>query len=176
LLKKCANLNIKWRRRQIEKIALGIVSLTLVACAPIYPGPIGYTKADPVWGTKYGYTDKPIGKDEYSVVVTGNPKTSKERVVDIALLRAANIAKEQKRTHFVILNQISEELRTHEMVSAPLGGLLVWVPIAERETKEPFAVILVRLLPNDTSQLKNAFDATAVIEEVGTRVKDGDTT
>ena len=122
MLKKCANLNIKWRRRQIEKIALGIVSLTLVACAPIYPGPIGYTKADPVWGTKYGYTDKPIGKDEYSVVVTGNPKTSKERVVDIALLRAANIAKEQKRTHFVILNQISEELRTHEMVSAPLGS------------------------------------------------------
>jgi hypothetical protein len=167
----------RYRIRQLlQSPAVTLVSLAfvLVGCAPIYGGPTGYTKSDPVWGTKYGYTDKLIGKDEHSVVVTGNPNTSRERVADIALLRAARLTIEHERTHFLILNQVSKELSAYEMISAPLGGLLVWFPISERETKEPRAVLLIRLLPTDVKLPANALGAAAVIDEVGARLKEGD--
>ena len=150
----------------------GMLGFAVAACA----GPTGYTETDPVWGQPYGYTDKQIGEDEYSIVVSGNPKTSRERAADIALLRAAHLTEEHGKTHFLILNQVSHELVAHELGAIPVavGGALVWLPVAERETKEPHALLIIRLLATGAPQPENAHSATAVIEEVGARLEEGD--
>lgn len=152
--------------------ARATVLSALAACGPVHGEPTGYTKSNPAWTTKYGYSDKNIGDAEYAVVVTGNPLTSKERVADIALLRAAYITQELEKTHFVVLNQNTEDLATQEMISAPLGGLLVWFPVGERETKEPHAVLLIKVLPKEEVLTRNALEAAAVIEEVGERLSE----
>ncbi len=152
----------------LTKVLLGstipLIILGLMACA----GPTGYTKADPLWTTKYGYSDKRIEDDEFSIVVTGNPLTSKERVAEIALLRGAHLTKEAGRTHFVILKQKTEilESASAQLIALPIGGLLVWVPVGEKTTKEPTAIIWIHLLPFQTAYPPDALDANAVIEQL----------
>ena len=158
--------------RTIRMTARATLLFALAACGPIYGEPTGYTKSDPAWTTKYGYSEKNIGNDEYSVVVTGNPLTSKKRVADIALLRAAYITQEKGRTHFVIMHQTTTDLATQEMISAPLGGLLVWLPVGERQTNEPHAVLLIKLLPKEGVPTHDALEAAAAIEEVGQRLSE----
>lgn len=145
--------------------------LGLAACTPSYGGPTVYKETGSLeWGNVFGYSDKKIGEDEYSVVATGNPETDRQRVLDIALLRAAHITQEQHRTYFVILNQTAEDLPEYELVSAPLGGLLVWFPVGETPTKEPRAILLIRLLPPDAAPTEKALKAADVIAEIGKRV------
>lgn len=139
-----------------------LIILGLVACG----GPTGYTKANPLWTTKYGYSDKRINDDEFSIVVTGNPLTSKARVAEIALLRAARLTKEAGRTHFVIIKQKTETLEAAGLISLPLGGLLVWVPVGEKTTEEPTAIVLIRLLPLQPDYPLDALDAATVIEHL----------
>ena len=168
-----AILSIHGRRRPpCKAIMFGALGLAVAACAE----PTGYTETDPVWGQPYGYTDKQIVEDEYSIVVSGNPKTSRERVADIALLRAAHLTEEHGKTHFLILNQVSHELAAYQLDTIPvaLGGALVWLPVGERETKEPHALLIIRLLETGTPPPENAHSAAAVIEEVGARLEAGD--
>jgi hypothetical protein len=81
-------------------IILSIVGLA--GCAR----PTGYVKANSLFSsTAYGYSDKRINGDEFSIVVLGNSRTSEARVAEIALLRAAHLTKEDGRTHFVIMKQ-----------------------------------------------------------------------
>ncbi len=109
-----------------------LIILVLVGCAR----PTGYTKASSflTGTTGYGYKDKRINGDEFSIVVLGNPSTSKERVAEIALLRAAHLTKEQGGTHFVIIKQKTETTEKAVTMSIPLfvGGVPVSVPVGEK--------------------------------------------
>lgn len=141
-----------------------LIILGLLGCAQ----PTGYTKANPPWTAGYGYSDKRINGDEFSIVVTGNPLTSKPRVAEIALLRAAHLTKEEGLTHFVIIKRKAETLERAELISIPLwfGGPLVPVPIGEKTTKEPMAILLIRLLPLQPAYPPDALNAAEIIEHL----------
>lgn len=119
----------------------------------------------------YGYNDKRIDEDEFSVVVRGNPVTSKERVAEIALLRAAYITQEQGKTHFLIEKQNTELMGTEELVSLPLGGLLVWVPVGSKATKEPTAILLIRILATQSQYPSDALDAAEVMKRLSKQLE-----
>lgn len=149
-----------------------LMILGLLGCA----GPTGYSKASSSFltGTKgYGYSDKRINNDEFSIVVLGNPSTSKERVAEIALLRAAHLTKEEGRTHFVIIKQKAQTTETAIPISFPLlvGGVLVPVPVGERTDKEPMAILLIRLLLLQAAYQRDSFDAAEVIEQLANHLK-----
>ncbi|MDQ7010753.1 MAG: hypothetical protein Q9M29_02930 [Mariprofundaceae bacterium] len=146
-------------------------ALPLAGCAPQYSKPTAYAEANPGWGSPYGYKVKQLEKDEFSVFVTGNPKTSRERVAEIALLRAAELTREQGRTHFLIIKQISEVSSTHQPTYLPLGGLLVWVPTGETPSSEPTALILIRILSSAGPYPPEAIEAESVIDRLADKLK-----
>ncbi len=133
--------------------------------------PTGYTKASSSFltGAKgYGYSDKRINDDEFSIVVLGNPSTSKAHAAEIALLRAAHLTKEQGRTHFVIIKQKAQTTETAVPISFPLlvGGVLVPVPVGEKTNREPMAILLIRILPPQSAYPPDALNAAEVIEQL----------
>ena len=143
-----------------------LIILGLVGCA----GPTGYTKASTsLTGTRdYGYSDKRISSDEFSIVVVGNPSTSKLRAAEIALLRAAHLTKEEGRTHFVIIRQKAEITERAVIISIPLfaGGVFVSVPVGEKTDREPMAILLIRLLSLQPAYPPDALNAAEVIEHL----------
>ncbi len=141
------------------------VTLCLAACQ----GPTGYTKADTFWGTGYGYTDKALGGDEYSIIVNGTTQTAIQQVASVALLRAAYIAKDHGRTHFLIVGHTAETLTNRTLVTLPIGGYMV--PVAEQARNEPHAILIVRLLANEGARPDGAIDADAVIAQIGPRLR-----
>ncbi len=149
-----------------------LIILGLVGCAR----PTGYTKSASSFltGAKgYGYSDKRINGDEFSIVVLGNPSTSKARVAEIALLRAAHLTKEQGRTHFVIIKQKTQTTEKAVPISIPLyvGGVLVPVPVGEKTDKEPMAILLIRLLPLQPAYPPDALNAAEVIDNLAKQLK-----
>lgn len=145
----------------------------LTGCATPSAGPTGYAKAEAERGASYGYRDKALGDDEFSIVATGNRLTTRERVAEIALLRAARIAQEHGRTHFLIQNRKAEPLQSTQTQSVTLfiGGVWMWLPVDERTTMEPMTVLLVRLLPMQAEYPSNAVDAAATIEQLTRRLE-----
>ncbi len=143
-----------------------LIILGLVGCAR----PTGYTKASSFLTVDkgYGYRDKRISGDEFSIVVVGNPSTSKTRAAEIALLRAAHLMKEKGRTHFVIIKQKVETTEKAVTISIPLfvGGVLVPVPVGEKTDKEPMAILLIRVLPLQPEYQPDALNAAEVIEQI----------
>ncbi len=148
-----------------------IIILVLAGCT----GPTGYTKASsPFTGTTgYGYSNKRINGDEFSIVALGNPLTSKTRVAEIALLRAAHLTKEEGRTHFVIIKQKVETTEKAVLISIPLfvGGVPVSIPVGEKTDKEPLAILLIRLLPLRPAYPPDALNAAEVTEELAKHFK-----
>jgi len=151
----------------------------LAACAAPSAGPTGYSMADADRGASYGYRDKEIGDGEFSIVATGNRLTGKERVAEIALLRAARIAEERGRTHFLILNQKSERLQNTQTQNAVIflpafagfPGTLAPIPVGERTTMEPMTVLLIRLLPLRGEYPRDAVNAAQVIEHLASKLR-----
>lgn len=137
-------------------------------------GPTTYTKADPYRGSGYGYRDKRIGGDEFSIVASGNKATTRRRVAEIALLRAARLTKEEGRTHFLITKFKTEAVESAKTTSFPLmiGGIPVPVPIHERSDTEPMAILLIRLLPLTLPYPEGALDADKVIGDLTGKTTD----
>jgi D-alanyl-D-alanine carboxypeptidase len=160
----------------IEKRVMGVINgviwsiiilIILVGCAR----PTGYTKASSSFltgATGYGYKDKRINGDEFSIVVLGNPSTSKARAAEIALLRAAHLTKKQGRTHFVAIKQKTETTEKAVTISIPLfvGGVFVPVPVGEKTDIEPIAFLLIRVLPPQPAYPPEALNAADVIEQL----------
>ena len=71
-------------------------SLLLSSCATSYR-PLKH---------QYGYSEQQVGKDEYEVSFLGNGSSSYDRVLDLALLRAAEIALEHHAEHFTVLDVV----------------------------------------------------------------------
>lgn len=149
--------------------ALGV----LAGCATQSAGPTRYVKAEAARGASYGYRDKEIGGGEFSIVATGNRLTSKKRVAEIALLRAARITQEHGKTHFVILKRKAGRLQNLETESVTLfiGGAFVWLPVGQHSTMEPMTVLVIRLLPLQAEYPREAIDAAKVVEHLAARVE-----
>jgi|GEM_PF-1457745 len=146
----------------------------LLGCAHRPPdGPTGYVSMNSSTGAGYGYMDKYLGDDEYSVVVAGNRFTSPERVAEISLLRAARITQEQNRTHFMVLNRNAGTYTVHQAQTVPLpvvqAGIpryLAYIPVGENTRREPTVTVLIRLLPLRGVYPEDAVDAGAVIDRL----------
>jgi hypothetical protein len=151
----------------ISKMASALVAAALVLCLAACE--TSYAKRE-TYGP-YGYTDKKIGDDEFSVVANGNKFTSQQRVADMALLRAAHLTLEQGRTHFVIIKQETQSVSVRRTMMVPFpigaGGMPVWLPVGEREEGEPRCYILIRLVPKGTSPPPDAIDAAGVLADLG---------
>jgi len=135
--------------------------------------PTPYVSMQSSEGHGYGYLDKYMGNDEYSVVAAGNRFTPRERVAEIALLRAARITQERGRTHFVVLNRKAGTFQMHQAQMVPifLGGVLTPVPVGERSRAEPTAILLIRLLPGRSSFQPGALDAADVVARLKGRLE-----
>jgi hypothetical protein len=158
-------------------LAIGVLAAGLAGCAAPGAGPTGYVKADADRGASYGYRDKSVGDDEYAVVATGNRLTDKERVAEIALLRAARIAQERGRSHFQILTQKAERLRNTQtqqvliFLPGPAGFVPAPIPVGERTTMEPMTVLLIRLLPETGTFPIDSVSAAQVIEHLARKLQ-----
>jgi hypothetical protein len=147
---------------------LAIGTLIVVSAASGCATPTGYQRAS-VWNDNRGWRDKPIGPDEYSVIVQGNPQTTAERAASIALLRAAHLTLENERERFEVF-EAEAVRRTQEVTTnVPLrsGGMTVFVPVDKHRTSEPVAVLLVRLRPAGAGPDENSLDAREVIATLG---------
>ena len=58
-------------------------------------------------GHRYGYSEKQVGKDVYEVSFLGNGDSSYERVLDFAMLRAAEIALRRHAKSFTLLDLVN---------------------------------------------------------------------
>ncbi len=86
-------------------------------------------------------------------------------------MRASLLTKEERRTHFVIIKEKAETTEKAVLISIPLfgGGVLVPVPVGEvgeKTTKEPMAILLIRLLPFQPAYQPDAFNAAEVLEDL----------
>ena len=152
--------------RSIHLLAIG--TLIVVSAASGCATPTGYQQAS-VWNDNLGWRDKPIGPDEYSVIVQGNPQTTAERTATIALLRAAHLTLENERERFVVFEAESVRRTQDVTTNVPLrsGGMTVFIPVDKHQTSEPVAVLLVRLRPAGAEADDKSLDAREVIETLG---------
>jgi hypothetical protein len=157
------------RIRGVLSAITGAAMVGLCACTPIYFGPTGYTAANPDWGNPYGYSDKRIDDDEWSIVGKGNAKTSQERIAEIALLRAAHLTLDQGGTRFLVVNDKSEIQSGSQVVWVPLAPGLI-VPVGSMPTREPISVLLIRIPPSGYSAPPGALDASEVIARLSPRL------
>lgn len=151
------------RRRLATLGALLALALLLGGCS----SPTGYEPAS-FWTDGYGYTDRPAGPDEYTVVVRGNALTSDARAAGLALLRAAHLAREQGCERFVIVDEEARR-RAQDLIRSEarsVDGLTLIVPVERRTTSEPVALLLVRLLRPDAPATDGELRVAEVIERL----------
>jgi hypothetical protein len=145
------------RSRTVAVLAAVLFALT--ACAE----QLDYKEARTgLVNAPYGYQDRQIKGDEFSVSVTGPPRTSRTRVAMIAFLRAARIAKEHGRTHFVIEKSASQRTPGTRPILLPVPVAPFAIPVGETPTAEPFVVLLIRLLPAGAAAGPDAISAAEV--------------
>lgn len=92
-------------RRAKTILAAGLLALGLGACAstPLY--------APQVRESGSGYSEQRLDEDQYRVTFTGRRSTSRERVEDALILRAAEVTRSAGYTHFMIdQRQTDQEL------------------------------------------------------------------
>lgn len=158
------------RKQRITSLCGAALITVVVGCAA--PQPTGYEplSLNGFLPNPYGYCDKHVGDDEYTVVVHGNSLTSLERAARIALLRAAKLTIEQNRSHFLVMKRISEIMSTphSNTVTMFLPGVIPFsLPVGELSpTREPDVVLLIRLLPADDSLDPDAINAAETIKNL----------
>ena len=116
---------------------------------------------------EFGYTDKKIGDDQFSVTASDSRRTPQAHVAAIALLRAARLTQEQGRAHFVIVKQGVQDLDVVRAIFVPLPFYGAWIPVGESAAAEPFAYLIIRLVPQDAPPPADAINAADVIAQYG---------
>ena len=98
--------------------ALACAAALLVAsCAA--PGPTGYRGLT----GKFGYVDERVGDDTWRVVYYANTETPRTRVDQLALYRAAELARERGARHFAVMEKDFErEEEQRSIRDAPPPG------------------------------------------------------
>jgi hypothetical protein len=147
-----------------------LVALALGGCA--LTSATGYEPA----GSDGGYSELQLGPDLFRIAFQGNPYTSQERVADLALLRAADLALAHGASYFVVLQQLRESrsFPTSPFVPFPYTsygyGYGYWGPpntgIVVRDHRAELAIRLLREQPQSSV---SAYSATLLREELSRR-------
>lgn len=103
-------------RRAKTILAAGLLALGLSACAttPLY-GPQTREGGS-------GYTEQRLDEDHYRVTFTGRRTTSRERVEDALILRAAEVTRSAGYTHFMIDQRQTDQELTRRFGPTYRGG------------------------------------------------------
>ena len=124
-------------------LVLGLVALA--ACTTYKPHGFGG-----------GYTDFPMGQNKHRIEVRGNGYTSRERVQNMALVRAADIALQQGYEHFFVLDtQNDTKIRAANVHESGLVS-----------TIDNDYVIMIIELTNDP----DAVNARQILQQLGPQV------
>lgn len=118
-------------------------------CATQPSGPTGYVERPRDTSYRsYGYKDKKLGPEEFSIFVAGNPRTQLARTKNIAMLRAARLAKERGYAYFAVLTQLHQvEQELHHHISCGFKNLFACLPEDTYEVDTPISVVVIKLLP-----------------------------
>lgn len=101
-----------------------------------------------------GYTDLPMSEGRYQISVRGNSNTDKERVYNIALVRAAELTLQDGKSHFIIL-----ETEEDEKAQAKYAGRHIM------NVTNHYVSLVIR--PTEDAGADGAIDAQAKIHETG---------
>jgi hypothetical protein len=141
-----------------------VASLLVSSCATPYQ-PLDH---------RYGYSEQQVGNDVFEVSFLGNGHSSYERVLDFAMLRAADIALSRQAKSFTLLDLVNlSSVRTYQTPTLfdwtaspylgpggqyllPAAGLADWTersylvmePAQERTYYRPGVKLKVKLLPD----------------------------
>ena len=145
-----------------------LLVLTFGGCA--LASATGYQPA----GSDGGYSELQLAHDMYRVAFQGNTYTSQERVADMALLRAADLALAHGASYFVVLNQLRESRSFPNLPAVPFPytsyGYAYWGPatptIAVRDHRAELAIKLIREEPGPSA---SAYSATLLRNELRQR-------
>jgi hypothetical protein len=97
-------------------LVLAALSLTTAACTT---GPNRYTPYQSAIPGKFGFTDQRIEATRYRVTFEGNSATTRQRVEDSLLLRAANLTLENGYDWFQIVNRATDP-KTYQVRTPPI--------------------------------------------------------
>ena len=92
--------------------------LSVSACATTSPSYTPYQAAVP---GKFGFSEQRIEAARYRIVFEGNSRTTRERVEDSLLLRAANVTLENGCDWFQIVNRATDP-KTYQLRSPSYGS------------------------------------------------------
>ena len=145
-----------------------LAALALGGCA--LSSATGYAPA----GSDGGYSELQLAPDVFRVAFQGNPYTSQERVADMALLRAADLALAHGASYFVVLQQLRQSSSFPNPPLTPFPyttyGYGYWGPanpgIVVQNYRAELAIRLVRGQPESNV---SAYSATLLREELSRR-------
>lgn len=154
---------------RLPSIASGSVVLLFILAACATP----YQQADFFLG---GYRDLQLAPDVFRVAFYGNSSTSQERVIDFALLRAAELASQHGAKYFLVLKD-----SVGSMTSQPLPTTTTITPISgggyNVSTNPPLTVtthstsLLIRLLHEDPPPGVAAYATDIVKQQIMQRYR-----
>lgn len=115
-------------------------------------------------GADGGYSQLQLAPDTFRIAFQGNTYTSQERVADMALLHAAELALAQGATYFVVLNQLRESRSFPNLAYAPFPYASygyaysgpVASPIIVRDHRAELAIKLLRGEPGPSTPAYSA--------------------
>lgn len=135
-----------------------LLALTFGGCA--LASATGYQPA----GSDGGFTELQLAPDMFRVAFQGNTYTSQERVADMALLRAADLALAHGASYFAVLNQLRESRSFPNPPSVPFPyasyGYAYWgaaaptIPV--RDHRAELAIKLIREEPGPSASVYSA--------------------
>ncbi|HLW28087.1 MAG TPA: hypothetical protein VKY54_10155 [Kiloniellales bacterium] len=108
------------------KLLLIFSLLLLGACAGT--GPTPYQPAERPGG--FGYSETKVSEDSYRITVTGNSLTTRDRIEDYLLFRAAELTLMEGYDHFLLLDRQtdSDTVRYYENWGPAWGPGWAWRP------------------------------------------------
>lgn len=129
-----------------SNIILLVCALFLSSCATITP-----YQSEQYGG---GYADLPLAEGRYKVSVRGNGYTDRQRVYNIAQVRAAEITLNNGKTHFVIIDAGEDEKNRTEYSGQYVGNV-----------KNHYVTLVIK--PTSDASIEGTIDARAKIRELG---------
>lgn len=142
-----------------------LLALSFTGCA--LAGATGYQAAGP----DGGYSELQLAPDLYRIAFQGNVYTSQERVADMALLRAADLALDRGASYFLVVNQLRESRSFPNVPHAvyPYGssGYAYWGPAAPPiVVRDHRAELAIRLLREEPGPNTSAYSAPLLRQEL----------
>jgi len=112
-----------------------------------------------------GYTDMPLGGGKYNITVRGNGYTGLKQVQDIAMVRAAVIAKTEGDGYFLIINN-NQDTKVH---STGYGSTDAYGNYSQsnQSYKNHYHTITIQVVPKEEAQEAGAISSESIISRLG---------